>query len=94
MADETDGPHRSVAKTDPLNVSGAVCWVKEEKADHRTLLQRNQKYLRPIIDKEFEWEVGKWDGRIGGKGETRTRDIVRRKQEAAKKRFPSPSIHG
>ena len=54
------------------------------KEDRRTLLQRNQKYTQPIIDRELERTVKKWDFLKWNKGETSNRHIAYRKKEAAK----------
>ena len=66
--DLSEGSHRTFATDGPLNVSSSVCWVEEEKADRRTLIQCNQKFIDPIIEREQEWVVKKWESLIGGKG--------------------------
>lgn len=44
---------RPFGTNDPLNVSIAVWWGEEERADRRTLIQRILKYLIPIVSRGF-----------------------------------------
>ena len=84
MAENAARPHRSFATTDPMNMSSTACWVEEEKADRRTLIQCNQKYMGPFIEKEYERAVKKCEAPKGVEGETRHRDSAWRRQEATK----------
>ena len=57
---------------------------REEK-ENRTTIQRIRKFIGPIIEREFEWAVKKWESLKGGKCEPMIRVKGRHRLEATEK---------
>ena len=80
----SEGPRRSFATDDPTNVSISVLWVEGEKEDRGTLIQRNRKFLDPIMERELGW-AAKMGSLKRGKGGPSNIDTCGNRQEATKK---------